>query len=209
MARTMYHHCSAILLSIALLAVSVLSQTITTTDLLGETIVEVITIDPLLGLPTTQTLQTLTDPLAATPTSSTTDPLALPPATSSTTSSITTPLAPATPVPQGPVGAPPATTLAGPTVYTYTTTDANGATIGVVDTFTPIYAPSTPYTAMSTGTILPYSQWLSMVGGASAAASAEAQLSSGSQSLKLGGSMLHSMTGCLAGILAGAWVVLA
>lgn len=84
-----------------------------------------------------------------------------------------------------------------------------GATIGVVDTFTPIFAPSTPYTPVSTGTVLQYSQWLSMVGGTSAAAAAASELSSGSQSLRLDGSWLFTTTGCLAGIMTGVWVVLA
>lgn len=116
---------------------------------LGQTIVEVITLDQL-GLPTTQIISTLTSdddipgaptsltsatstsalttpglatPTLSTPTSTT------PTSTSTSTSTTPTPQTVATTAAdgqQGPVGAPPTTTDAGPTVYTYTTTDANG-----------------------------------------------------------------------------------
>lgn len=39
-----------------------------------------------------------------------------------------------------------------------------GATIAVVDTFTPTVPLSTPFTPTSTGTILDYSSWLQSVG---------------------------------------------
>ncbi|KAI0077280.1 hypothetical protein K474DRAFT_1661888 [Panus rudis PR-1116 ss-1] len=120
-----------------------LAQTITTIDALGETIVEVVTTD-VLGLATTQTLQTLT----GTSTSS------------QTTATTTTP-----DIQQGPVGMPPTVTpVAGNTVYTYTTTDANGDTIAVADTFTPTFAATKTPAVTTTGTILDYSEWLSMVG---------------------------------------------
>ncbi|KAJ3004457.1 hypothetical protein NUW54_g4805 [Trametes sanguinea] len=86
---------------LALSARSVFAQTITTTDDLGETVIEVITIDPNLGLPTTEILQTLT--------------------------TTTTPAAQDPDVQQGPVGQPQPTADNGAaTVYTYTTTDALG-----------------------------------------------------------------------------------
>lgn len=96
----------------------------------GNTVVEVITIDPFAGLPTTQIIQTL--PPAADssippdPASSIPDPAAPPPSLSP---SSTVQIAPTTipDVQQGPVGAPaPTTGPLGPIVYTYTTTDANG-----------------------------------------------------------------------------------
>ncbi|KAH8093712.1 hypothetical protein BXZ70DRAFT_948921 [Cristinia sonorae] len=119
---------------------SAFSQTLTTTDALGETIVQVVTLDPA-GLPTTQILQTLAPGVA-------------------TTQAATLP-----PVPQGPVGQPPVTTgPAPPTVYQYTTVDADGDTVVLHDTYTPTYAPSVPPIATGTGTILDYSQWLSAVG---------------------------------------------
>lgn len=156
------------LASVAFFAASVVAQTITTTDeyarlafqtkaqqlmtsdSLGQTIVEVITLDQL-GLPTTQIISTLTSdddiPGAATSltsaTSTATSALTTPalPTPTLTTPTLTTPTSTTTsttPTPQtvattaadgqqGPVGAPPTTTDAGPTVYTYTTTDANGA----------------------------------------------------------------------------------
>ncbi|KAI0353794.1 hypothetical protein OH77DRAFT_1552368 [Trametes cingulata] len=124
---------------LTLFAGSVRAQTITTTDDLGQTVVEFITVDPLQGLPVTQTLYTLT--------------------------TSTTPAADVPAGQQGPVGAPPATTAnAGPTVYTYTTTDAGGATIQVVDTFTPTFMTTSTWLSAPPGTILDYSSWRSMVG---------------------------------------------
>lgn len=67
---------------------------------------------------------------------------------------------------QGPVGQPAATPLTpgGATPYTYTTTDANGNTVIGTATFTPSFPAVTPYTPTVSGTVLGYSQWLSIVG---------------------------------------------
>ncbi|KAI8969863.1 hypothetical protein BD414DRAFT_502391 [Trametes punicea] len=123
---------------LTLCAGSVFAQTITTIDALGETVVEVITIDPNLGIPTTETLQTLT-------------------ATTTTT--------PPPEVQQGPVGQPqPTLNNAAPTVYTYTTTNALGETTAVVDTFTPTFETTSTWAPPPAGTILNYSSWRNEVG---------------------------------------------
>lgn len=85
--------------------------------------------------------------------------------TAATTSPTTTATTTAAQV-QGPVGQPASTPLTpgGPTPYTYTTTDANGNTVIGTATFTPSFPATTPYTPSVTGTVLGYSQWLSMVG---------------------------------------------
>ncbi len=67
---------------------------------------------------------------------------------------------------QGPVGQPGTTPLTpgGPTPYTYTTTDANGNPVIATATFTPSFPATTPYTPTGSGTVLGYSQWLSVIG---------------------------------------------
>lgn len=97
----------------------------------GNTIVEVITVDPANGLPTTQIVQTLPPggppipPGAQSSSSSPTLPV-VPPAQPTTPSLNIAPTT-APDVQQGPVGAPaPTTGPLGPIVYTYTTVDANG-----------------------------------------------------------------------------------
>lgn len=88
---------------------------------LGQTVVEVITVDPQLGLPSTQILGTLTGPAVV---SSSTQPNGV------VTVSTATP-----DVQQGPVGQPAASTAGGLIDYTYTTTNADG--------MSPSSAPST------------------------------------------------------------------
>ncbi|TFK47742.1 hypothetical protein OE88DRAFT_1665354 [Heliocybe sulcata] len=124
-------------------------------------IVEVITLTTdVLGLPSTMTLETL--PYTGT-------------STSTSTTTATTPTLPATPTPIPPaaattttaprvVGAPGATPGTGAIPYQYTTTNAAGATIVVPDTFTPSFAIITSVAPTTTGTVLDYSQWQSMVG---------------------------------------------
>ena len=85
------------------------------------------------------------------------------------TTPLTTPTTPVdvpdTTVVQGPVGQPLPTVSGVPTVYHYTTTDANGQTTVIRDTFTPSFPPSTnPPPPTASGTILPYSSWLSIIG---------------------------------------------
>jgi len=189
------------------------AQTITTTDNLGETIIEVVSTNLALGVLTTQTLQTLPPAAAAQNTITTTDNLgnsivevlstnaqgvvvtrtlqtlapaaantALQPIRTITTTDnlgesivevvasnpalgVLTTQVIRTLVPQGPVGQP-AATNPGQTIYFYTTTNANGQPTEIMATFTPTYQAATgpPYVAPSNGTVLNYSQWLSMVG---------------------------------------------
>jgi len=115
----------------------------------GATVVEVST--NVLGIPTTSIIQTITS--AAAVAASTTTPAAVAPP-------------PDTPINQGPVGQPGPTITDQPTVYRYTTTDGNGDTTVVTDTFTPTFPASsgTPPPPSSTGTILNYSSWLSIIG---------------------------------------------
>jgi hypothetical protein len=81
-----------------------------------------------------------------------------------------------------------------------------GATIGVIDTFTPVFTvPTTSWTPVSTGTVLGFSQWLSVIG-ATNTPSAGGQLASGSQS-KEAGTKWVGFT--VLGVMAGAWAVLA
>ncbi|KAL0954705.1 hypothetical protein HGRIS_003654 [Hohenbuehelia grisea] len=120
------------------------AQTFTVTNPAGQTIVQFVTIDPNLGVPTTSILQTLGG---------------------------TTPTIPATPPePEhlGPVGQPPTTTapVGGPTPYTYTT-EINGVLTAVTDIFTPTTPATISTSPTATGTIWQYSQWLSVYGAVS------------------------------------------
>ncbi|KAG9092403.1 hypothetical protein FRC07_011676 [Ceratobasidium sp. 392] len=62
----------------------------------------------------------------------------------------------------GPTGGDP-----GPTTYRYTTTDANGATTVIIDTYTPSYGVITSTPIPSAGSIMPYDQYTSLYGGGS------------------------------------------
>ncbi|KAI0039873.1 hypothetical protein FA95DRAFT_1566869 [Auriscalpium vulgare] len=149
-------------------------QLVTTTNALGLTIVEQITTDAL-GETITNILQTLpagvSTALPSTP--APTSP-AVPTSTTpaSTTPASTTPISTAqittTPDQVGPVGTPAPLPTDSETPFVYLTTDANGNTIQVSATFTPTFAPSQPYTPVTTGTILGYSEWLSQIGNATA-----------------------------------------
>ncbi|KAI0084115.1 hypothetical protein BDY19DRAFT_973898 [Irpex rosettiformis] len=151
------------------LAAYAFAQTITATDANGNTVIEVVTINPQLGVPTTQTVQTLA---AGTSIAS---PTATP-----TTALIATTQAPEGQ--QGPVGAP--APINGPVstyVYTYTTTDAAGTNLpvlmlaaysrflvggftAIVDTYTATAPASAAFTPTGTGTVLNFSAYLSMIG---------------------------------------------
>ncbi|KAL7279408.1 hypothetical protein ACG7TL_007250 [Trametes sanguinea] len=110
------------------------AQTVTTTDALGETVVEFITIDQNLGLPTTEILQTLT----------------------ATTTTTTAPDGQ-----QGPVGQPEPTTDDGsPTDQCR----PSGDLTAVVDTFTPTFLTTSTWLSAPAGTILDYTAWRSEVG---------------------------------------------
>ncbi|KAI0833773.1 hypothetical protein BC628DRAFT_1345271 [Trametes gibbosa] len=154
---------------------SVSAQTTTVVDPLGQTVVEIITLD-LQGLPTTQTLQTLT-------------------------TTTTTPLDGQ----QGPVGQPaPTVANAGPTIYTYTTTDAGGDTIAVVDTFTPTFVISTTWTGAPPGTIVPYNSWLSLVGTNTVAAEVNGAIARWALQHR----WLGIAASLCAGVAGGAWLAL-
>ncbi|KAJ6594121.1 hypothetical protein B0H19DRAFT_1093907 [Mycena capillaripes] len=142
------------------------AQIVTTTDDAGETIVENITIDPVLQVPTTIIISTII-PTTVTTTVTTVDPAGETVVEviigdglgDSTTQTIQT-IPPANPNPggQGPVGQPGPTGAAGlPTPFTYTTTDANGDTIPVVATFTPSFATTVMPSATFQATVLDYS----------------------------------------------------
>jgi len=202
------------------------AQTITTTDVNGNTIVEVITVDPVLGVATTQIVQTLA-PANGAATSSLTTSAALAststqvlqvptPPTSSTTTQPVPPAVPAVPAPvvpttapdvqQGPVGQP-APTPTGPvvTVYHYTTVDAAGDTEVFTATFIPTFpATQLPPPPTTTGSILQFSQWQSLVGTNTVPAS-----SGGVVTWTVPRSALEAVVGIVSGTLAGAWLVFA
>ncbi|KAG8743667.1 hypothetical protein FRC10_011636 [Ceratobasidium sp. 414] len=120
-------------------------------------------------LSTVPVIGTLTDP-GTTPAAT---PGVTPTATSVPgTTTTTTPLAtsaPAVTTTTPRVVGQPGSTVAdpGPTTYRYTTTDANGATIVLTDTFTPSYGVTTIQTTAPAGTIIPYDQYTSMYGSGS------------------------------------------
>ncbi|THH07742.1 hypothetical protein EW146_g9221 [Bondarzewia mesenterica] len=151
----------------SLFAVVCGQQLITTTNVLGQTIVESITVDAL-GDPTTIILQTLapgqiTSSISATSaTLATSATSAITSTASTSTTSLTTRT---TSQQQGPVAQPASTTVAqGDTPYVYTTTDANGDYTSVSAIFTPAFPATQVPTYTTTGSILDYSQWLSMIG---------------------------------------------
>ncbi|KZS92339.1 hypothetical protein SISNIDRAFT_550372 [Sistotremastrum niveocremeum HHB9708] len=122
------------------------AQTATVVDADGETVVEVQTIDPLQGLPTTIILQTLTG-------------------TTTTATSLTTP--DPGQEQQGPVGVAPTTTNFGPappTTYKYTTTNALGESTVIHDTFTPVPYVATSTVTPSSGTVWDLSDYQSSFG---------------------------------------------
>ncbi|GBE88437.1 hypothetical protein BKA93DRAFT_768546 [Sparassis latifolia] len=152
-------------------ALSVNAQTFTTTNPLGFTVVEVLTLDPL-GLPTTEILSTVSSSSALTSSTPSSSSSSLSSSSSSSTPSSTTvatPTATATTTPgavqQGPIEQSPTNEgPAGPTQYTYTTTNAAGETIAVPAVFTPTFSPTTLPNPTTSGSVLQYSAWLSMIG---------------------------------------------
>lgn len=194
---------SILLAAIALCASWAHAQTLTVTNINGATVVEVITLNPL-GLATTQILQTITGP--------TTNPL--PTNTLSTSTTSTTPggvlqtiaTTSTTQQNQGPVEQPGSTVLTpgGPTPYTYTTTNAAGATVAVLGTFTPTGPATVLPTPTTTGTILNYSSYVASVGTPSAAATSGATRRSFSLSSGWHGLLASAMLG----IGGGAWFIM-
>ncbi|KAF8326490.1 hypothetical protein F5887DRAFT_948656 [Amanita rubescens] len=140
---------------LAWFAVSTLvcAQTTTITDPnSGQTVVEVVTTDSILGVPTTSTISILV------------------PATTPTTTTLTT----TTPNnPQGPVGQPaPTTATAGaPTPFTFTTI-IGGQTIVSTAIFTPTNPATTPVVPTMSGTVWALSSYLNQYGPTTAAGSA-------------------------------------
>ncbi|KAI0259878.1 hypothetical protein BC834DRAFT_592596 [Gloeopeniophorella convolvens] len=166
-------------LSLSLLGPVLGQQLVTTTDQVGNTIVEQVTTNAF-GQPLTQVLQTLppgtTPPVPVSPPAVPSSPsLSSPSSTLSSTLSTTspaqtTPVATPNPDQQGPVGqpAPLPETPYGPTPFVYTTTDADGNPTTISAIFTPTFPATTPFTPTGTGTILAYSDWLKLIGNATA-----------------------------------------
>jgi hypothetical protein len=131
----------------------------------------------------------------------------IPSSTSTSTSSVAaSTVAATTPAAQqGPVGQPAPTGVQGPTVYTYTTTDANGVTIAVVDTFTPSFATGPQTRTLMSGTILGYSSWLGIIGTNTAASQAQA---SGARISWLSGGWCGVFVATVSSIFSGVWLIL-
>ncbi|KAJ3513099.1 hypothetical protein NLJ89_g3141 [Agrocybe chaxingu] len=125
----------------------------------GLSVIQVILTNPA-GSPTaTQVLQTLTStPTTDTTTETTTE-------TSTETTPTPTPTTTTPDVGQGPVGAPVSRTgtPGAPTPYTYTTV-VNGVTTAIAAIFTPTTPATVSVSIPASGTILDYTEWLSMVG---------------------------------------------
>ncbi|KAG1870715.1 hypothetical protein DFJ58DRAFT_22343 [Suillus subalutaceus] len=191
---------SVILAVIALCASWTHAQTLTVTNIAGATVVEVVTVNPINGLATTQTLQTVTGV--------TTNPL-------STNTLLTTTTTPAGPLQtiatttttqnQGPVEQPGSTVLVpgGPTPYTYTTTNAAGSTVAVLATFTPTGPATVLPTPTTTGTILNYSSYL-----ASAGTSAVGTSSATRRAFSLSSGWYGLVASTMLGIGGGAWFIM-
>lgn len=105
----------------------------------------------------------------------------------------------------GPVGQP-ATTPAvagGETPYTYTTTDANGNQVVMQGVFTPTSPQTVLPVPTTTGTVLGYSQWLSIIGTYTAPPNAAYRTST---SLATGWYYFAATT--LTGLIGGAWLII-
>ncbi|KAF8558099.1 hypothetical protein OG21DRAFT_1481639 [Imleria badia] len=183
---------------VLLLAVFADAQMQTVVNGAGATVVESVT-ENAAGIPTTLVLSTL----VGSSTSQTLNPLSTASTTSnSLTNSLT--LATTTTPQVGPVGQPASEPLTpgGPTPYEYTTTDANGNTVVMQGVFT----PTGPQTALpaptATGTILGYSQWLSMIGTHTAPASAARRMS-----MPVATGWYYFAATTFAGLVGGAWLI--
>ncbi|KLO15254.1 hypothetical protein SCHPADRAFT_902536 [Schizopora paradoxa] len=170
--------------ALACVAAFARAQTISTTDQFGQTVVEVITVNPLAGATTTSIVSTI--------------PAASKSSTATSTAPATIPN-----VQQGPVGVPGPTLPNQPTVYRYTTTDAAGDTLVLTDTFTVSFPPASTPSQTLTGSIIPFSVWQSLVGTNTVPVSNAAleKWRIPSTSLYIGGMLA-------AGLIGGAWVVL-
>jgi hypothetical protein len=108
---------------------------------------------------------------------------------------------------QGPVGQPvsAAGDPHGPTPFTFTTTDANGDTIEVTSTFVPSFPATVSTNIPATGTVLGYSDWLSMIGTATSIPGAS---SSGARKpLVEGTALCAAVVSLIIGMLGGTMAV--
>jgi len=163
-------------------------QTVVAPD--GDTVVEVVTTNPL-GLATTQILQTIIGTTSSLPLTSLTTSAAL--AASSAPNTIQ----------QGPVGQPAAEAPAGgPTPYTYTTVNADGETVVLQGIFTPTGPATVLPNPTTTGVILNYSSWLKMVGTNTVPASAATRVS-----FHVSGGWYGIVFSGIVGVIGGVWLV--
>ncbi|KAF9223597.1 hypothetical protein BS17DRAFT_817236 [Gyrodon lividus] len=193
---------SSLLTVLLLWAASTNAQTETVVNNAGATVVEVVTVNPV-GVPTTQILQTIIGSSLSNPLNSLTSSTPL--TTSNPLLQTTVPIATSTtPGQVGPVGQPASQPPAGgPTPYTYTTTNANGETVAVEGIFTPTGPATVLPPATTTGTILNYSQWQSMVGTNTQPANAANRVST-----PITTSWYYLAATTFAGLAGGAWLVM-
>ncbi|KAG6369398.1 hypothetical protein JVT61DRAFT_6444 [Boletus reticuloceps] len=187
------------LVVVLLLSLFADAQTETVVNNIGATVVEFITTNAV-GIPATRVLATLGgSSTSQTLSSSTTAALE----TSNSLSQAST-VAPTTATQVGPVGQPGTTPVApgGPTPYQYTTTDANGNQVVLQGVFTPTGPQSVLPAATTTGTVLPYSQWLSMIGTYTAPASAARRVS-----MPVATGWYYFAATAFAGLVGGAWLI--
>ncbi|CUA78555.1 hypothetical protein RSOLAG22IIIB_13219 [Rhizoctonia solani] len=134
------------------------------TDVVGGTTPIVVSTQIPVGVPATTTQAVSTAPVATTPVATVPVTTALP-----TTQAVPTTANAVTTTTPRVVGQPePTTGEAGPTIYTYTTVDANGNTQTGVDTYTPTYDVTSVAYSAPAGTIIPYSDYTSVYGGSTA-----------------------------------------
>ncbi|KAG7450976.1 uncharacterized protein BT62DRAFT_926638 [Guyanagaster necrorhizus] len=185
-------------------AIAEAQLTETIVDANAESVVIVVSTNTLLGVVTTQTLETLTGTSRTTATTALTTATTTALTTAATATTATTNTDTTTTVAQV-VGAPASTsgTPHGPTPYTYTTT-IDGITTLIVDTFTPTFPATTPTTAPATGSIMAFSEYESIYGTPSAASSKASPVVLVSQKALMG--MVVTTVVCLLG---GVWTILA
>ncbi|KAK0469993.1 uncharacterized protein EV420DRAFT_1497849 [Desarmillaria tabescens] len=184
----------AVVALFAAFAEAQLTETIV--DANAESVVIVVSTNTLLGVITTETLETLTGTTTATTNTRTRATTATTTATTATTT-----LAQG----GGVVGAPATTTNDdphGPTPYTYTTV-IGGITTLIEDTFTPTFPATTPSTAPATGSIMAFSQYQSIYGTVSASSANSAAVVLVSQKALMG--LVATTVVCLLG---GVWTIL-
>ncbi|KAG1781786.1 hypothetical protein EV702DRAFT_607161 [Suillus placidus] len=194
---------SVLLAAITLCASWAYAQTLTVTNINGATVVEVVTVNPINGLATTQTLQTINT--ALTTTSLTTNTLSTTTTTTSNGVLQTIATTSTTQQNQGPVEQPGSTVLipGGPTPYTYTTTNAAGSTVAVLATFTPTGPATALPTPTTTGTIINYSSYLASVGTSAAATSGATR-----RAFSLSSGWYGLVASTMLGIGGGAWFIM-